>query len=100
MGHRGLLAGTKNRREDRLSVADGATAAYWPEPGEWLPLVAGHTQTALESRLREAVQTHFSAVTVHLQARMAIRGNRTPSNPKNNLTGRIKCGKFTFLTTK
>lgn len=46
-------------------VADAATAAYWLGPGEWLLLIDSHTQTAaLESRLREAVRTHFSAVDV------------------------------------
>ena len=46
-------------------VADAATAAYWLGPGEWLLLIEDHTQTAaLESRLREAVQAHFSAVDV------------------------------------
>ena len=46
-------------------VADGAIAAYWLAPGEWLLLIDSHTQTAaLESRLRETVQTHFSAVDV------------------------------------
>ena len=46
-------------------VADAAAAAYWLGPGEWLLLVADHTQTAaLESGLREAVRAHFSAVDV------------------------------------
>ena len=46
-------------------VAAGATAAYWLGPGEWLLLVADHTQTAtLESRLRDALPGHFAVVDV------------------------------------
>ena len=46
-------------------AADAATAAYWLGPGEWLLLIDSHTQTAaLEARLRETVETHFSAVDV------------------------------------
>ena len=45
-------------------AGSGDSRLYWLGPNEWLAIVAGGTETGVESRLRQSLSGHFSVVDV------------------------------------